>query len=99
MNTLQKVFHNALSDVPHSYLAELINKKIKAQGINLSAQELKLLHDHVRNGKMNRFTINRSSQTQKTLSIDISEQESQGLLNRLETFYSDDLPEITEKLI
>ncbi len=99
METLQKALEHALADVPHSLLAELVRKKLGKQGIELTARELTLLREHLRNGTLESLTLKRKSRAQTQVSVDISEEESRELVGRLEKFFNDDFPELVESLV
>ena len=97
MGILQKTLEEALQDIPDKFLAAVVEKKLAAQGIKLSSRERKLLANLLRTGGVNDFTFRRwRFWDRKRITIEFSDEESDGLVKKVKAFISSELPRVYE---
>jgi len=96
MDLLHKAIEKALTELPYDLLADLVQKRLRADGVELSARELKLVRDHLRNGNLGVFTLTRNSGPHKNVSITVSDDETKKLTERIETFFRDGFSKVLE---
>ena len=97
MDTLHKAIEETLMEVPHNLLADLVRKKLQAEGVELSPKEFKLLQDHLRSGKLDAIAFKPELEQHKSVHITVTEEETKKLIERLETFLNDGLSKVLEK--
>ena len=94
MDGLQKAIEKSLLDLPALCLAPLIRAKLLEQGIKITSRRALTLARQILRGKT---AFSTPGNTDTSVQIAITDDETAGVLKKIDTFLKNDLPEILTK--
>jgi Family of unknown function (DUF5677) len=99
MDTLEDAMLKAAGQLPHLVLAQLLDEKLKVQGVKLSKRRIKELAEHILSGHAERLTFDDKRKKVRTIRIDLTDDDLDRFTRRIDVFVRNDLPRVTESLL
>jgi len=100
MDTIQKLFEEALAHTPYEMLAKIIVGKLGDRGITLTAREQKQLIAHLKSGSSESFRSNRWRWWDKShFKIELTDDDIERLHTRFTEFLEHSLPDVVRSAV
>jgi hypothetical protein len=99
MDTFEEALHKIAKQLPHIMLGQLLDKKLKAQGIKLSKRKIRELVSRVLDGHEENITFDDKRKRTRTVKIDLTDDDLDHMTRRLDDFIKNDVPRVTENFI
>ncbi len=100
MDTLHKELDRLLGNVPRHMLSEMIRKKVRTQGVNLSESELTRFVDHVLDDGSDTFTFRHWQWwNRKIATVEITKEDVEAIKKNLEWFLDEKCEDLVQSVI